>query len=161
MLPCYTVCCGCVCSPGHIHCSCSTVMSLFYIHVSKLGSCAVSTRPLCPSVLHRNLCTCLCVQDMHALCTNYTTLMSGHLLKNPALSLPLSPSLSVPPSLPPSLPLPRALSLRRSSSETGPVSRQPSIATATEPLPLRKRTASRSWSAMPMSSATLYAGDCL
>ena len=37
----------CLCSPRHIHCSCSTVMALSCIPLSELVSFAFSTIPIC------------------------------------------------------------------------------------------------------------------
>ena len=38
----------CLCIPGHIHCSCSTVIGLLCIPPSELVSFAFSTIPICP-----------------------------------------------------------------------------------------------------------------
>ena len=43
----------CLCIPGHIHCSCSTVMALLCIPLSKLVSFAFSTIPICPFLIPR------------------------------------------------------------------------------------------------------------
>ena len=43
----------CLCIPGHIHCSCSTVMALLCIPLSELVSFAFSTIPTCPFLIPR------------------------------------------------------------------------------------------------------------
>ena len=43
----------CLCIPGHIHCSCSTVMALLCIPLSKLVSFAFSTIPIYPFLIQR------------------------------------------------------------------------------------------------------------
>ena len=43
----------CLCIPGHIHCSCSTVMALLCIPLSELVSFAFSTIPICPFLIPR------------------------------------------------------------------------------------------------------------
>ena len=40
-----------LCIPGHIHCSCSTVMALLCISLSELVSFAFSTIPICPFLI--------------------------------------------------------------------------------------------------------------
>ena len=40
-----------LCIPGHIHCSCSTVMALLCIPLSELVSFAFSTIPICPFLI--------------------------------------------------------------------------------------------------------------
>ena len=45
----------CLCIPGHIHCSCSTVMALLCIPLSELVSFAFSTIPICPFLIQRHL----------------------------------------------------------------------------------------------------------
>ena len=56
LLPCYihSVMWVCLCIPGHIHCSCSTVMTLLCIPVSELVSFAFSTIPICPFLIQKN-----------------------------------------------------------------------------------------------------------
>ena len=46
----------CLCIPGHIHCSCSTVMALLCIPLSELVSFAFSTIPICPFLIQRFTC---------------------------------------------------------------------------------------------------------
>ena len=43
----------CLCIPGHIHCSCSTVMALLCIPVSELVSFVFSTTPICLFLIQR------------------------------------------------------------------------------------------------------------
>ena len=50
----------CLCIPGHIHCSCSTVMGLLCIPLSELVSIAFSTIPICPFLF-----TCIHVTAIH------------------------------------------------------------------------------------------------
>ena len=46
----------CLCIPGHIHCSCSTVMALLCIPLSELVSFAFSTIPICPFLIFSFTC---------------------------------------------------------------------------------------------------------
>ena len=55
----------CLCIPGHIHCSCSTVMALLCLPLSELVSFACSTIPILIQRIFSFTCYC---RDCHGVC---------------------------------------------------------------------------------------------
>ena len=74
----------CLCIPGHIQCSCSTVMPLLCIPLSELVSFAFSTIPICPFLIQRIFHLLVIVYKCHCY---YTCIFS---LDNPYSIQPCS-----------------------------------------------------------------------
>ena len=113
MLPCYTVCCECVCSPGHIHSyTCPSVVPVLCLQALSVPLYFTET------------CVPVCVYRICMHCVLYHSYVRTPTEEPCSLSPPLS--LPLCPSLPPSLPLSQKEFVRdgsRSATETGKIIR--------------------------------------